>query len=243
VRTSLVLGLLVCLVAAILVRESLLRAQLLRGDPAAIPDTPALMAYALPRGEQLYQAHCSVCHGPGGIGDSRLGVPDLRDNDWLYGTGQVSDIEQVIRYGIRSYNSKAWNLASMPAYATAHPSAQDSRIPPLSPANIGDVTEFLIHLQGGSADAAKATRGAAIFSGAGGCYDCHGVDAKGDSAIGAPNLTDSVTLYGDGSRESLEMSIGYGRAGICPAWVSRMSAAEIRKLAVFVYTLSHPGGP
>jgi hypothetical protein len=40
----------------------------------------------------------------------------------------------------------------------------------------------------------------------------------------------------------LEMSIGYGRAGVCPAWISRLSAAEIRELAVFIYTLSHPLG-
>lgn len=231
-----------CLVTAVLVHESLLRARLLRSDPNAIPDSPALVAYARPRGEQLYQARCSICHGPHGIGDSRRGVPNLSDNDWLYGTGQVSDIEEVIRYGIRSYNPKAWNLTSMPAYATAQPSAQERAIPPLSPANIRDVVEFLFHLQGRGADAAAAARGAVIFS-VGGCYDCHGADAKGDSAIGAPNLTDSVTLYGDGSRESLSMSISYGRAGICPAWIDRLSAAQIRELAVFVYTLSHSKGP
>jgi cytochrome c oxidase cbb3-type subunit III len=53
-------------------------------------------------------------------------------------------------------------------------------------------------------------------------------------------LTDRITLYGDGSRESLAMSIAYGRHGICPAWVTRISPAGIRELAVFVYSLSHP---
>ena len=242
-RIGVVLGLSACLIAAVLLQESLLRARLLRTDPSAIPDTPALMAYALPRGEQQYQARCASCHGPRGDGDSRLGIPNLRDHDWLYGTGQVGELEQIIRYGIRSYNPKTWNLASMPAYATPQPSAQERAIPPLSPANIRDVVEFLINLQGRHADAPGAARGAVIFSGAGGCYDCHGADAKGDSAIGAPDLTDPITLYGDGSRESLSLSIANGRAGMCPAWTGRLGAAEIRGLAVFVYTLSHPKGP
>jgi cytochrome c oxidase cbb3-type subunit 3 len=64
------------------------------------------------------------------------------------------------------------------------------------------------------------------------------VDAKGDSAIGAPNLADRITLYGDGSREALAMSIAYGRHGICPAWIGRMTAAGIREVAVYVYSLS-----
>jgi cytochrome c oxidase cbb3-type subunit 3 len=232
-----------CVVAAVLVRESMLRARLLRSDPSAITSSPALLAFAQPRGERLYQAHCSNCHGRHGLGDSARGIPNLSDNDWLYGTGQVSDIEQVILYGIRSYNPKAWNLAVMPAYAMAQPSAQESKIPPLSPDNVRDVVEFLIYRQGRSADAAAAARGGAIFGGVAGCYDCHSVDAKGDSSIGAPNLTDRITLYGDGSRRSLSMSIAYGRAGVCPAWIGSLRPVEIRELAVFVYLLSHPERP
>jgi len=82
----------------------------------------------------------------------------------------------------------------------------------------------------------------AIACGAGGCYDCHATDGKGDSAIGAPNLTDRITLYGDGSRESLSMSISYGRHGMCPAWVGRINPAGIREAALFVYSLSQGPG-
>jgi cytochrome c oxidase cbb3-type subunit 3 len=164
----------------------------------------------------------------------------LSDTDWLYGTGSVSDIEQIIKYGIRSNHPKAWNLAIMPAYARAQPSVRDPKLQPLSPGNIRDLVEFLIREQGQAADAAAAGRGAQLFTGAGGCYDCHAVDAKGDSAIGAPNLADRITLYGDGSREALAMSIAYGRHGICPAWIGRMTAAGIREVAVYVYSLSQP---
>jgi cytochrome c oxidase cbb3-type subunit 3 len=239
VRISLLLTASTFIVAAVFAHVSQLEARLLRADPNAIPMNPALMTFAHGRGEALYVSRCAACHGASGQGDATRGIPALSDGDWLYGAGLVSDIERVIKYGIRSYQPKAWNLAIMPAYATAQPSARDHKIPSLSPANIRDLVEFLIHEQGHNADSAAVARGAELFSGVGGCYDCHAMDAKGDAAIGAPNLTDRITLYG-GSRESLSMSISYGRAGVCPAWDTRISAAGIRELAVYVYQLSRP---
>jgi cytochrome c oxidase cbb3-type subunit 3 len=241
VRIILLLAALASLFAAILLHLTSVEARLLRADPNSLPKDPALMAFARGRGEALYQSHCTNCHGAGGRGDPGRGIPNLSDADWLYGTGSVSDIEQIIKYGIRSYHPKAWNLAIMPAYATVQPSPSDAKIPPLSPANLGDLVEFLFREQGRDADGAAAARGAALFRGQGGCFDCHAPDAKGDSAIGAPNLTDRITLYGDGSRDALTMSISYGRHGVCPAWVSRLSPVGIRELALFVYSLAHPG--
>jgi cytochrome c oxidase cbb3-type subunit 3 len=101
--------------------------------------------------------------------------------------------------------------------------------------------EFLLSLQGKEADASRASRGAALYAGRAGCYDCHSSDAKGDTAIGAPNLTDGITLYGDGSRDALFLSIAYGRQGVCPAWVRQLSPAAIRELALYVYSISHSG--
>jgi cytochrome c oxidase cbb3-type subunit 3 len=229
--------------AAVWLQLSRLEGRLLRADPDAIPGNGALMGFALSRGEAQFEAHCAGCHGLLGQADPARGIPALNDNDWLYGTGLVSDIEQVIKYGIRSYHPKAWNLAIMPAYATLQPSARDAKIAALTPGNIRDLVEFLMHAQGRSAGGAAAARGADLFSGAAGCYDCHASDAKGDSAIGAPNLTDRITLYGDGSRESLSTSISYGRQGMCPAWVGRINPAGIREAAVFVYSLSHGQRP
>jgi cytochrome c oxidase cbb3-type subunit 3 len=238
VRRPLLLAASACLVAAVWVHLSRLEGRLLRTDPGAIPKNAVLMGFALGRGEEQFEAHCASCHGLAGQGDTLRGVPALNDHDWLYGAGSVSDIEQVIKYGIRSYHPKAWNLAIMPAYATPEPSARDPKIPALSPGNIRDLVEFLVHAQGRSADGAAAARGGELFSGAAGCYDCHATDGKGDSAIGAPNLTDRITLYGDGGRESLSMSISYGRHGMCPAWMGRINPAGIREAAVFVYSLS-----
>ena len=238
-RVILLLAAEASILAAVLLHSRQIEGRLLRSDPNAIPNNAALLPVAREHGEALYVTHCAACHGQQGQGDTERGIPNLTDDDWLYGMGSVSDIEQIVKYGIRSFNPKAWNLAIMPAYATARPSVRNSSIRALSPENIRDLAEFLVRDQGRAVDAAAAARGAELFAGVGGCYDCHAVDGKGDPAIGAPNLTDRITLYGDGSRESLSMSIAYGRHGVCPAWTARMTAAEIREAAIFVYTLSH----
>jgi cytochrome c oxidase cbb3-type subunit 3 len=242
VRILLVLVGSACLIATVFLRQCVLEGRLLRADPNVLPSNPALMGFAVDRGRALFEAHCTACHGTAGQADPARGIPSLNDADWLYGTGLVSDIEQVVRYGIRSSQPKSWNLAIMPAYATPRPNPRDDAIQSLSPGNIRDLVEYLLAQQGHQADPAAAERGARLFAGVGGCYDCHASDAKGDSAIGAPNLTDGITLYGDGSRESLAMSISYGRHGVCPAWVARITPAGIREVALFVYSLSHPHG-
>ncbi len=240
-RITILLAASACLLAAVLANTSQRESRLLRLDPNLTPGDAALMEFAHGRGAALYTAHCASCHGMSGQGDMDRGIPNLNDDDWLYGAGSVSDIEQIIKFGIRSYHPKAWNVAIMPAYATERPSSRNGKTPSLSPGEIRDLVEFLMREQRRSADGPAAVRGADLFRGAGGCYDCHAMDGKGDAAIGAPNLTDAITLYGDGSREALSMSIARGRRGMCPAWVRHIGPAGIRELALFVYALSHPG--
>jgi cytochrome c oxidase cbb3-type subunit 3 len=128
----------------------------------------------------------------------------------------------------------------MPAYAHAIPSATE-KIGPLSPDDIRDVVEFLRSTQGLPADPAAVALGSQIYQGRGGCFDCHASDARGDSAIGAPNLTDKIWLYGDGSRQAVFNSIAHGHRGVCPAWITRMRPGPIRETALYVYSLSHRG--
>jgi cytochrome c oxidase cbb3-type subunit III len=240
-RATLVLIFASLLGAAVFAADGYAERQLLRADPDALPADAALLRFAVRRGEALFLARCAACHGVSGSGDPAKGVPNLTDDDWLYGSGHVAEIERVIDYGIRSHHPKAWNLAIMPAYARPQPNPADRNIQPLSPNEIGDLIEFLLRRQGRQADENAASRGAVLFAGHAGCYDCHSLDAKGDSAIGAPNLSDAITLYGDGGRDALYMSIGYGRQGVCPSWINRVSAAGIRELALYVYVISHPG--
>jgi cytochrome c oxidase cbb3-type subunit III len=227
--------------AAVFANGRYVERTLLRADPDALLADSALLRFAADRGRPLFLVHCATCHGISGAGDPLKGVPNLTDGDWLYGTGRVADIEQVIEYGIRSRNSRAWSLAIMPAYARPQPNPADKSIRPLSPGEISDLIEFLFRQQGRAADPAAASRGATLYAGDAGCYDCHSVDVKGDAAIGAPNLADTITLYGDGSRGALYQSIAYGRQGVCPAWIKKLSAAGIRETAVYVYSISHPG--
>src|ERR1700720_222688 len=227
--------------AAVFANTGHVERKLLRADPDILTGDPALLRFAIRRGRPLFVNHCAACHGVSGAGNPVTGVPNLTDGDWLYGSGRVAEIEQIIDYGIRSRNSRAWSLAIMPAYARPHPNPADRNIRPLSPGAISDLIEFLFRQQGRAADAAAAARGAALYRGEAGCYDCHSLDAKGDSAIGAPNLADAITLYGDGSRAALYMSIAYGRQGVCPAWIKKLGTADIREIAVYVYTISHAG--
>ena len=227
------------LILSVLGYGSHMSGRLLRSDPAVVAANASLTAFAQAPGNSLYEWHCAACHGARGRGDAARGIPDLTDADWLYGNGEVAELEQIITYGIRSRHPKAWNLAIMPGYARAVPSSRDPSMPPLNPQDIRDVVEFLAYAQGGAAQAAGAARGAAIFAGRGGCYDCHGNDAKGDGAIGAPNLTDAVALYG-GDRESLVRTVAYGRQGVCPSFIGRITPAGIREVALHVYFFSHP---
>jgi cytochrome c oxidase cbb3-type subunit 3 len=228
--------------AVFLALRSETEARLVRADPDAVPADTSLMRFAGAHGKSVYDGHCAGCHGETGTGDPARGIPNLTDADWLYGSGMVSEIEKIVFYGIRSHNPKAWNLAVMPAYARPLPSKTEPNIPPLTPQGLSDVTEFVVSLGGRPADAAAAKRGGLLFNGQGGCYDCHLPDGSGDTAIGAPNLTDSIWLYGDGSRESIMRSIAKGHEGVCPAWVGKLTPAEIREVAAYVYTLSHHAG-
>jgi cytochrome c oxidase cbb3-type subunit 3 len=215
------------------------RARFLMVPADSIPADPELMRFAMSRGGSAYSEHCASCHGAQLRGDSALAVPNLADHDWLYGTGRISEIERVVLYGIRSGNSKGWDLAHMPAFATARPYDLYA-MAPLTPGDIDDVTTYLLSFRQPQADAAAVQRGKQIFydTNKGVCNDCHGSDAKGDSAIGAPDLTDAIWLRGDGSRQSIEGTIAHGLGGRCPSWAGELPPATIRAVAVYVYAAS-----
>ena len=211
--------------------------RLLRAAPGALPADHALMAFARGPGRRVYQTHCAACHGVGGKGDQSRAAPDLTDADWLYGEGDIGDIEALIAHGVRAHAPRTFALADMPAYAHARPSLTEP-IPPLSPGDIADMTQYVVLLSGRSADAAAAARGALIYQGRGGCYDCHGRDGGGDSAIGAPRLTDAIWLYG-GTRADIAWTLSEGRHGVSPAFAGRLSPLRIREAAIYVWGLSH----
>ena len=214
-------------------------AQLIKTDPGSIPEDPELESFAIAYAQPVYDRRCAACHGDHMQGDKSRGIPGFSGKRWLYGEGQVAQIERTILYGIRSGNPKGWNLADMPGFGLPNPYKR-YQIPSLEPGEIRDVIEFLLVSGHNPGDREAAARGAKIFADKGQCFDCHSGDAQGDAAIGAPNLIDGNWLYGSGTRQDLTDTITRGRSGVCPAFVNEFSASTIRALAVLIYARSHP---
>ena len=71
------------------------------------------------------------------------------------------------------------------------------------------------------------------------CAACHGMEARGIQALGAPNLVDGDWLYG-GDEKTVMASILDGRNGMMPPMAQALSAAEVTNLAHYVISLSRP---
>ncbi|WP_313803707.1 c-type cytochrome [Sphingobium sp.] len=217
-------------------RDRSLRNAVMQADPETVLNMPALAPATLARGQVVFAAHCVTCHGLAGKGVAAKGAPDLTDEDHLYGSGLVAEIEQIVLHGIRSGDARGWHLASMPAYGRAKPYAMEP-IPPLRPQEIQDMAAYLRSFQGDWADKAAVERGKALYVGKAGCFDCHAQDGSGDSAVGAPNLVDGVWLYGDGSAATIADSIANGHAGSSPAFAKSLSAFDARAVSLYVASL------
>jgi len=228
-----VIGLLVCAVIGVNVSNAHMRYLLLRTPGDEVPDNPKLVRLAETIAAPSYAARCAACHGADMRGDSSRGAPNLVDQDWLYGSGLVSEIEQTITYGIRSGNPKSRNLAVMPSFLQQQSARY--KINTLSPPEMSDLVEFLFQVENRRFDPAAAKRGADLYANKGQCYDCHTADMRGDQAIGAPNLADNIWLYGHGSRDEILRAMIYGHAGTCPAWIGRLPPVVIRAIAVSIH--------
>ena len=164
-------------------------------------------------GERLFVNYCATCHGSDARG--ARGFPNLRDNDWLYG-GDPDVIQQTILEGRNGV---------MPAWADALG----------GDAGVADVTEFVFSLSGRDVDQAAAARGGEKYQML--CVACHGADGTGNQALGAPNLADSIWLYGGSSKQVME-SIAKGRIGVMPPHRDFLGEDKVHLLAAYVYSLS-----
>jgi len=168
---------------------------------------------ALKVGERLYSNYCTTCHGSDARG--ARGFPNLRDGDWLWG-GTPDDIQTTIMHG---------RQAVMPAWKDALGGER----------GVDEVTQYVLSLSGRATISELADPGGkkfAIF-----CVACHGADGTGNTAVGAPNLTDDTWLYG-GSLTRIAESIAYGRNGVMPAQGEFLGEAKVHLLAAYIYSLS-----
>lgn len=164
-------------------------------------------------GQRLYSSNCSQCHGLDARG--AYGFPNLADDDWLWG-GTPEAIKHTLVNG---------RNAVMPAW-------QDI----LGDTGIAEATEYVLSLNGRSANAAKAERGDVHFQTY--CAACHGSDGKGNVALGAPNLTNGIWLYG-GTEAQISHTLRVGRNGKMPAYGESLSEDKIHILAAYIYGLSN----
>lgn len=166
---------------------------------------------AMQAGERLFGTNCAICHGSDAKGSP--GFPNLTDKDWLYG-GSPDAIQTTLTNGRRGM---------MPPMAAALGNEQ----------GVKDVAAYVLSLSGlqGSGD---AEAGKARFMV---CAACHGMEGKGNPAMGAPNLTDDVWLYGNSEADVIQ-AITQGRNGVMPAFGEQLSPERIHVLTAYIYSLS-----
>jgi cytochrome c oxidase cbb3-type subunit III len=105
-------------------------------------------------------------------------------------------------------------------------------------AEVEDVANYVLSLSDSAHDSVKAVRGKAKFETV--CAACHGADGKGNPALGAPNLTDKVWLYG-GSVATISETINAGRNNVMPSFKQILTAPEIHLAAAYIWSLSNSG--
>ncbi|AIL32342.1 cytochrome-c oxidase, cbb3-type subunit III [Basilea psittacipulmonis] len=165
-------------------------------------------------GERLFLNNCSQCHGSDAKGSPNF--PNLTDNDWLWGGSPETILNTITngRHGI---------MAPLKAV--------------FSKAEAEQVADYVRSLSGlPVADKANIPLGEANFKKV--CAACHGMDAKGNQLLGAPNLTDGVWLNSP-KRETIVHTILDGRQGVMPAWKSRFTKEQIEMLTAYVWGLSN----
>lgn len=171
-------------------------------------------------GNRLFLQNCALCHGSNASGAT--GYPNLTDNDWLYG-GKAEEILLTIHNG---------RVGAMAAWQKQ-----------LGESGVRAAAEYVLsissghgpNVDNGELNQSLVTQGKAIFEA--NCVLCHGSDAKGLTAFGAPNLTDDIWLFG-GDRDAVQTTIRHGRAGVMPEWQTKLGNERIMLLTAYVRSLS-----
>ena len=174
-------------------------------------DQLAIDSQVVAVGGRLYQDNCAACHGMEAHGNQLVGAPDLTDGDWLYG-GDTETILATILEG-RGGVMPGWDGV-------------------LGRDGVNEVAAYVLSLGGIKAPADWVAAGKSRFDTL--CVNCHGVEGRGNRALGAPDLTDDRWLYG-ADFASVTKSIRHGRSGVMPPWRHRLTEDQARLIAAWVY--------
>ncbi|MGE0114568.1 MAG: cytochrome-c oxidase, cbb3-type subunit III [Steroidobacteraceae bacterium] len=170
-------------------------------------------AEAMASAKNLFANNCTVCHGADARGTK--GFPNLTDNDWLWG-GSPETILETISNGRKGV---------MPAWGAV-----------LGKQGVEEVSAYVLSLSGRKVPSEWVAAGKERFATI--CAACHGPDATGMQALGAPNLTDKTWIYGS-SVETIRETVTNGRSNEMPAHLGLLGETKVRMLAAYVYSLSH----
>ena len=177
------------------------------------PEALAKDGKAMAIGERLFANHCAGCHGADARGSK--GFPNLTDADWLWG-GSIEKITESIVQG---------RNGQMPALAAAVGSSDDLR----------NLANYVLSLSSSAHNNVAAVLGKPKFST---CAACHGVDGRGNQALGAPNLADKVWLHGWGEAAIISI-VSNGKISMMPGQGQTLSPEQIQVLAAYVWSLSN----
>ncbi|MEN9436792.1 MAG: cytochrome-c oxidase, cbb3-type subunit [Pseudomonadota bacterium] len=164
-------------------------------------------------GERLFMNNCAQCHGSDAQGSK--GFPNLTDTDWLHG-GTPEKIKETITQG---------RVGMMPPMAAAVGTADD----------VKNVANYVLSLSGSPHDSVRAALGKPKFAS---CAACHGMDGKGNQALGSANLTDDIWLHGYGENAIIAM-INNGKTNQMPAQADKLTPSQIQVLAAYVWGFSN----
>lgn len=228
---------------AVATQQAELATTLLNASYYSVLQNPALKAFVKAKADPVLQKECTGCHGADLKG--RRGVPNLVDEEWLWGTGSDEDtdetkviqIQQTLLFGIRNQDCPD---SSQKQHYGGCPDTRYSAMPAwgkvgiFTPAEIDDLTEYTLSLSGQKVDKAAAARGKKNWQP---CVECHGPAGRGFAPYGGPDLTDQSWLFG-GDRQTVHDIIFNGSEGACPPWGRKLDATTIKALAVYIYAMS-----
>ena len=180
------------------------------------PEEIAVDPQAVAIGERLFMNNCAQCHGSDAHGSK--GFPNLTDNDWLYG-GTPEKIHETLVNG---------RMGNMPPMAAAVGTPEEVR----------NLANYVMSLSGSPHDSLRASLGKSKFVA---CAACHGMDGKGNYALGAPNLTDDIWLHGWGETSIVNI-VNNGKVNVMPAQADKLTEAQINVLAAYVWGMSNKLG-
>ena len=172
----------------------------------------AVDAKAQKMGRRLYINNCAVCHGA--TGEGSFGFPNLTDTEWQWG-GTDEAITATIAQGRNGFMIPFGEI--------------------LTREQVLATVDYVISLSGNPQSSDVDGVGASTFATF--CASCHGTDGAGNTALGAPDLTNDIWLYG-GSKQRIEHIIKNGRNAQMPAFADRLGEARVHILAGYVRSLS-----